>query len=223
MLQWIEDTIQDKSRFANTDSDSDSEPAITTSSEPATTSAGSFTDASYSYSDEPDTWENPLWRQVLFEDFVEDFEKNSMEKGGKHARQYRYAFGKDGIARIQHGKRRKSSFSTKKLSTRRSVAHQDGRGGNRSTKWRVTMEFQGKDMTDDEDRFCVQVQEDKKPWKVEKCYMSGVDFTNGVWTTETLTFYVKDTTDSVKVRWVCEGQDRTDDVIFDWVKLECEA
>lgn len=223
VLQWIEDTIQDKSRFANTDSDSDSEPATTISFEPATTSAGFFTDASYSYSDEPDTsWENPLWRQVLFEDFVEDFESNSMEKGGTHARQYSSAYGKDGIARIQHGKGSKSSFSTKELSTRRSVAHQDGRDGNRSTKWRVTMEFQGKEMTENEDRFCVQVQEDTNPWTDAKCYMSGVDFTNGVWTAEIFTFNVEDTTDFVKVRWVCEGQDRTDDVIFDWVKLECE-
>lgn len=84
------------------------------------------------------------------------------------------------------------------------------------------MEFQGKEMTENEDRFCVQVQEDTNPWTYAKCYMSGVDFTNGVWTTEIFTFNVEDTTDFVKVRWVCEGQDRTDDVIFDWVKLECE-
>ncbi len=145
-----------------------------------------------------------------------------MERGGTHARQYVRAFGKDGIARIQHGKGKKSSFATKSISTRRSAAHEDVRG-KRSAEYKITMIFQGKGMTENEDRFCVQVQEDKKKWKDVRCYMSGFDFDDGVWITETLSYNVDDTVDSVKFRWKCEGQDRTDDVLFDYIKIECEA
>jgi len=226
VLSWIEDTISDKSKYASTDfdsnSNSDPEPP-TTSNEPATTSfSGSFSDQDYTWSDKPSTWENSSWRTVVDEDFVKDFGAGSMKRGGTHARQYKRAFGKDGIARIQHGKGRKSSFETKEISTRRSVAHEDVRG-KRSTEYKITMIYQGKGMTEDEDRFCVQVQEDNKQWKDVRCYMSGVDFDNGVWITDILSFNVDDTTDSVKFRWICEGQDRTDDVLFDYIKIECEA
>jgi len=220
VLSWIEDTIERKSRFAGTDFNSDPEPPIsTTSDEPATTS---FSDEDYTWSDKPSTWENSSWRTVLEEDFMKDFGSNSMERGGTHARQYRRAFGKDGIARIQHGKGKKSSFSTKKISTRRSAAHEDLRG-KRSTEYKITMMYQGKGMTEGEDRFCVQVQEDKESWKDVRCYMSGKDFDDGVWVTDTISLNVDDTTDSVKFRWICEGQDRTDDVLFDYIKIECEA
>ncbi len=222
MLSWIEDTIQDKSRYADTDSNSNSdpEPSITTSYEPATTS--SFSDEDYMWSGKPTSWENSSWRTVLEEDFVKDFGSNSMERGGTHARQYKKAFGKNGIARIQHGKGRKSSFTTMRIPNQRSSAHEDVRG-KRTAEYKITMTFQGKGMTENEDRFCVQVQQDKKQWKDVRCYMSGKDFDNEVWITETLSYNVDDTTDDVKFRWMCEGKDRTDDVLFDYIKIECEA
>ncbi len=145
-----------------------------------------------------------------------------MKKGGNHARQYDRAYGKEGIVRIQHGKGKKSSFSTESISTRRSAPHLEERG-RRKSEWKVSMSFMGKGMEEDEDQFCVQIKEDEGKWKDLKCLMSGVDFVDGVWTEASILFTVDDTTDNVEVRWVCEGQDRRDDVIFDWIKVECEA
>ena len=82
------------------------------------------------------------------------------------------------------------------------------------------MEFQGIGMDEDEDQFCVQLQLDNGKWNDLKCYMSGVDFDNGDWVTETITFSVADTVESFRVRWICEADKRNDDVIFDWVELQ---
>jgi len=210
VLTWIENTIESESRFSDSDSDSDS------GSNPTTT-----TDTGSSYS-EPSDYVNPDWREVFSEDFTNDFGKNGMEKGGTHARQYKKAFGKIGIARIQHGKGKKSSITTKKISARRSVAHQEDRGKQRSTDWKITFIFQGKGMEENEDRFCVKFQEDKKDWEDARCYMSGKDFYNGEWVTETLIISVKDTVEDVKFRFECEGDNRTDDVLFDKITIEVE-
>lgn len=220
VLNWIEDTIDKESKFSDVDSnvDSDSGSAANTSSNPATTSDES------SFSDRPFSYENTSWREVLYEDFMEDFgsTKSRVARGGNHARQYKRAYGKNGVARIQHGKRQKSSFSTEELSTLRSVPHLEERG-KRESEWKVTMSFMGKGMEEDEDRFCVQIKEDNKNWKDLKCYMSGEDFDNEEWIEETIVFSVDDTTENVQVRWECKGDSRADDVLFDWIKIESEA
>ena len=207
VLTWIENTIESESRFSDSDSDSDSTPTTTA-------------DTGSSYS-EPSTYVNPHWREVFSEDFTDDFGKNKMEKGGTHARQYKEAFGAIGVARIQHGKGKKSSITTKKIPARRSVAHQEERGS-RSIDWKLIFTFQGKGMDENEDRFCVKFQEDKNDWKEARCYMSGIHFTNGEWVTETLIISVKDTVEDVKFRWECQGDDRQDDVLIDNIIIEVE-
>lgn len=81
------------------------------------------------------------------------------------------------------------------------------------------MEFQGIEMEEHEDRFCVQLKVDNEPWTDLKCFMSGVDFNNEEWLTETIVFSVHDTAESIRVRWICEAK-KKNDVIFDWIELE---
>jgi trypsin len=211
VLDWIEDTIEKESKFSDADYsvNSDSGSTISTSDSTQTTSNGG------GFSDKPSSWENSSWREVVHEDFTSDFGSNRMQKGGVHAKQYDRAYGRIGVARIQHGKGKKSSFSTEPI-------HLEERC-RRKSEWKVSMSFMGKGMDEYEDRFCVQVKEDDGKWKDLKCFMSGEDFVDGEWTEASILFTVDDTTDNVEVRWVCEGQDRRDDVIFDWVKVECEA
>lgn len=52
--------------------------------------------------------------------------------------------------------------------------------------------------------------------------MSGKDFVNGEWVTETLIISVKDTVEDVKFRFECEGDNRTDDVLFDSITIDVE-
>lgn len=203
---WIDDTISKESSFSSV---SGGDTTTTTSTRPAT-GQSSPTESSYT---------NPNWRTILYEDFEQDFGQNKMDKGGNHARQYYKAFGKEGIARIQHGKGKKSSFSTREISTDRGVPYNKS-GNTRSSDWKVSMEFQGIGMDEDEDQFCVQLQLDNGKWEDLKCYMSGVDFTNGDWFQESITFSVADTVESFRVRWICEADSRSDDVIFDWVELQ---
>lgn len=219
VLQWIEDTIDKESKFSDVDSnvDSDSGSTTTSSSSPATTSDES------SFSDKPFNWENSNWREVLYEDFKEDFgtRSNKMNKGGNRVKQYTRAYGKDGIVRLEHGKGKKSSMSTEPLTTLRTVPHlDDERGSRRTVEWKVSMLFMGKGMEEDEDRFCVRIKEDNGKWKNLKCFVSGKDFTNGEWTEEAIIFSA---TEDVQVRWECEGDSRKDDVLFDWIRVECEA
>jgi len=204
---WIDDTISKESSFSSV---SGGDTSTTTSTRPPTEGQSKPTESSYT---------NPNWRTVFREDFVKDFGQNHLDKGGNHARQYYRAFGREGIARIQHGKGQKSSFSTREISTERGVPYNKS-GNTRGSDWRVSYEFQGIGMDEGEDQFCVQLQLDNGKWKDLKCYMSGVDFENGDWVIDTFTFTVPDTADDFRVRWMCEADSRSDDVIFDWVELQ---
>lgn len=198
---WIKDMIEDWSEFPLDEEDDVSEPETTT-----TVPTEEINNLIY-------TNHSENWRSVLEEHFDSDFGQNSMVSGGNHVRQYPSAFLRTGVARIQHGKGEQSSFSTKELSTQRSVSHH----------WKVTTEFLGNKMEENEDRYCIQYREDLGSWKDVKCYMSGVDFVNGEWMIDPATFIVKGTTEYVHVRWICEGNDTQDDVLIDKIKIEAEV
>ena len=202
--EWIDKTIADESAFASDDSESGpsaseafSLPEATFAVEPSSTLSSSV-----------NTHTN--WREVINEEFVHDFEHNLMVKGGHHARQYVKAYGKNGIARIQHGKDEMSSFSTKEISIESGW----------SRTWRMTMTFQGRGMEEGEDQFCVQIKKDNREWEYLHCYMSGEDFTNKRWIEEELNFVVNDSPNTVEFRWICKGNDRRDDVVFDKIVIE---
>lgn len=206
MKEWIDQTIAEESAFASDDS-AESGPSASAFSLPEATFA---VEPSDTFSSSVNTPSN--WREVINEDFIDDFGYNDMVKGGHHARQYFKAYGKEGIVRIQHGKGKTSSFSTNEISV----------GPGMGNKWRMTMTFQGRGMEEDEDRFCVQVKEDGRKWKDIHCYMSGDDFTNKEWIEEELNFTVKDSTNTLEFRWICEGDTRKDDVLFDKIVIENE-
>lgn len=144
--------------------------------------------------------EGSNFRTVLSEDFNSAFGFNSMNKGGVHVRYYETARGKNGVARIQSGIGDKSAFWTNQLSTQRSLRT--------SSQWRITHIYYGNSMEIDQDKFCLQYQEDGQDWTDAKCYISGQDFTNGVWNEDSVVIDVSSTANTVAFKWICQGDDR---------------
>ena len=159
--------------------------------------------------------EGSNFRTVLSEDFNSAFGFNSMNKGGVHVRYYETARGKNGVARIQSGIGNKSAFWTNQLSTQRSLRT--------SSQWRITHIYYGNSMEIDQDKFCLQYQEDGQDWTDAKCYISGQDFTNGVWNEDSVVIDVSSTANTVAFKWICQGDDRGDDVLIDLITIEAAA
>lgn len=78
-------------------------------------------------------------------------------------------------------------------------------------------------MEENEDSFCVRLQVNKGDWTDLKCYLSGVDFKNGEWRTDTIPFSVVDTADEIRVGWICNGDKRSDGVVFNSVEVDMYA
>jgi len=209
---WIDATIAKESQFSR-----DGDISNTSSTRPATMATGEASRPTES------NYVNPNWRTVLSEDFDLDFGQNEMVAGGDvHVKHYPTAFGKKGVARIQKGNGSASSFATKPISTNRSMSHNTS-GNTRSSDWKVTFEYQGIGMEENEDSFCVRLQVNKGDWTDLKCYLSGVDFKNGEWRTDTIPFSVVDTADEIRVGWICNGDKRSDGVVFNSVEVDMYA
>ena len=78
-------------------------------------------------------------------------------------------------------------------------------------------------MEEDQDKFCLQYQEDCQDWTDAKCYISGQDFTNGVWNEDSVVIDVSSTANTVAFKWICQGDDRGDDVLIDLITIEAAA
>lgn len=149
------------------------------------------------------------WKTMLREDF-KNGAYGEMTQGGVHVRTYSEARGREGVIRMQEGKGEKSAFWTKTLTN------------NGSSSWKITQTYYGNGMDAYEDGFCVQYQEDNGQYKDAKCYESGKDFENGVWIEDEITIEISGSTKTVRFRWINEGNDRQDDMLFDTIQIEVE-
>jgi trypsin len=166
----------------------------------------------------PSSSGNPNWRSMLREDF-KNGAYGEMTQGGVHVRTYLEARGKEGVIRMQEGKGLKSAFWSKTLNNNRSSSR-NTRG---TVTWKITQIYYGNGMEEYEDGFCVQYQEDNGQFKDAKCYESGKDFDNGEWIEDEILIEISDSTKTVRFRWMNEGNDRQDDMLFDSIQIEVEA
>lgn len=160
---------------------------------------------------------NSNWKVMLSEDFTNGF--GVFTQGGVHAKVYDYARGKNGVMRLQHGKGERSAATSRPMRNNRSSSR-NTRG---TITWKVNFSYYGNGMEAYEDGFCVQYQEDNGQFKDAKCYESGKDFENSVWTEEEISIEISESTKNVRFRWMNEGNDRQDDTLFDWIEIYVEA
>ena len=150
---------------------------------------------------------NGKWNRIVDEDFVAGF--GFFNSGGSDAKHYKSVKQRTGVVRIQDGSGEASSVYSNKISLDGSYS-----------AIKVTFSFYLLSMEDD-DEFCLEYSENEQSiWKEAQCWSGRDDLWNKVWYDNTSIELDAKNAESMRIRFLCKGDDNKDDVLIDNVEVE---
>lgn len=152
------------------------------------------------------------WTKIVSEDFESGY--GSFNDGGSDVAYYKNVKGRTGVIRIQDGNGRRSSVFSNKLDNSQTNFSQ----------FRVNFSFFANSM-ETNDKFCLDYSVNGGTvWRKQKCWKSGTNFENLQWYDDmSISFTPPSGSDSLVIRFRCNGDSAQDDILIDSIEIEGTA
>lgn len=151
---------------------------------------------------------NSGWQRLIDTDFKSGLGASDFNDGGQDAKYHSSVKGRNGVVRIQDGKGKRSSVYSDTMDL-----------NDNYKKFRVTFSFYLLGMESD-DEFCLEYSTDDGNKYNQVVCLSSRDYYSKAWQDDESFDFQANGANNLRIRFICKGNSRKDDVLISDVKLE---